>query len=129
MKKFPHDGVYTRLRPSKIHGIGVFAIRPIPKDAYIFTGDNSKMVWVNKKYVEKLDPEIRRLYGDFCVINGDRYHCPDNFNNLNVGWYLNESRDNPNVRCDENLDFYALRDIEVDEELMVDYSTFSDDPE
>jgi SET domain-containing protein len=128
MTELPHEGVYTRIKPSKIHGVGVFAIREIPKDTYIFTGDNSKMVWVDKSIIDKQDIEIKRLYDDFCIIKGDKYLCPDNFNNLNVGWYLNESKYNPNVRCDENYDFYALRDIKKDDELTVDYSTFSDYP-
>ena len=62
------------------------------------------------------------------MIEGNKYYCPDNFNNLNVGWYLNESKENPNVRCDDNYDFYALRDIKKDEELTVDYATFSEYP-
>lgn len=124
----PHNGVFTRLRPSMIHGVGVFAIKDIPKDTNIFTGDNSKMVWVNKGEIEKQEPAIRDLYDDFCIIQGNKYYCPDNFNNLSVGWYLNESKDNPNVGCDDNYDFYALRDIKKDEELTVDYSTFSEYP-
>jgi hypothetical protein len=124
----PHNGVFTRLCPSKIHGIGVFAIRDIPKDTYIFSGDNSKVVWVKKSEIQKQDAAIKQLYDDFCIIQGNTYGCPDNFNNLNVGWYLNESKKNPNVRCDPNYDFYALRDIKTGEELTVNYSTFSEYP-
>lgn len=37
MKKgLPHQQVYTRLKPSKIHGVGVFAIRPIPKNTRLY---------------------------------------------------------------------------------------------
>jgi len=124
----PHDSVYTRLAPSNIHGVGVFAIRDIPKDANIFSGDSSKMVWVDRSEIENSDVEIKKLYDDFCIIKGNKYCCPDNFNNLTVGWYLNESTDDPNVRCDEKFDFYALRDIKKGEELTVDYSTFSEYP-
>lgn len=125
----PHAGVYTRIMPSPIHGIGVFAIRDIPKGTYIFAGDSSKLVWVDKHDLDGLDAESRKLYDDFCVIKGDKYLCPDNFNNLNVGWYLNESRENVNVGCDENYDFFALRDVKAGEELTLDYSTFSDEQE
>ena len=125
----PHHGVYTRIKVSPIHGVGVFAIRPIPKGAYIFEGDNSKMVWVDKSEVDQLEPELKRLYDDFCVIKGDKYFCPNNFNNLNVGWYLNECKEDPNVGCNDDFDFYALRDIQVGEELTLNYSSFSDEPE
>jgi len=126
-KKLPHNGVFTRLRPSKIHGIGVFAIIDIPKGTYIFPYDNSKMVWVDKTDIEDQEAEVRKMYDDFCIIKGNKYYCPDNFNNLNVGWYLNESKENPNVGCDEKYDFFAIRDIKKNDELTVDYSTFSDD--
>jgi hypothetical protein len=37
-KKFPHEDVVTRLAPSPVHGVGVFAIRAIRKDTKIFLG-------------------------------------------------------------------------------------------
>jgi SET domain-containing protein len=125
----PHAGVFARLRPSKIHGVGVFAIRDIPNGTYIFTRSNSNMVMVDICDIEVQEPAIKELYDDFCIIHGSKYYCPDSFNNLNVEWYLNESKENPNVKCDANFDFYALRDIRRDEELTVDYSTFSEYPQ
>jgi hypothetical protein len=35
----PHQGVYVRLRPSKLHGVGVFAIREIPPGTNLFPHD------------------------------------------------------------------------------------------
>lgn len=128
MTNLPHEGVYTRLKPSDIHGVGVFAILDIPKDTYIFNGDNSKMVWVDKSVIDEQDKEIKKLYDDFCIIKGNKYYCIDSFNNLNVGWYLNESKDDPNVGCDDNYEFYALRDIKKGEELTMDYSSFCEYP-
>ena len=69
-----------------------------------------------------------KLYDDFCIIKGNKYGCPINFNSLTVGWYLNESKENPNVRATNDYDFIAIRDIKKGEELTVDYSTFSDYP-
>ncbi len=127
----PHYGVYARLGPSKIHGIGVFAIRKIKKGTYAFSGDDENMVWVGKSNLRNLPREIRRLYEDFAVIkkNGTLYGCPRNFNILTVGWYLNCSQ-NPNVGCDvgRGYEFYALRDIKRGEELTVDYKTYSELP-
>jgi hypothetical protein len=122
---FPHDGVYTRLAPSKIHGVGVFAIRDIPKGTNIFENDTSRMVRIEKNDVANVNPALKQLYEDFCVIQGNEYRAPENFNSMTVGWYLNESKRNPNVRCTEHYDFIALRDIKRGEELLVDYSTYS----
>lgn len=127
--RFPHDGVYTRISPSNIHGVGVFAICKIPKGTNIFHGDDTEMVWIKMPDLKTLPLEIKKLYEDFAVIrkNGTEYGCPKNFNMLTVGWYLNHSK-KPNVRCGKNYEFFALRDIKPGEELTVDYKTYSELP-
>lgn len=129
---FPHFGVYTRIKRSKVdkNGVGVFAIRSIKKGTNIFSTDTAKMVPVDGKQIKRLPKEIKKLYEDFCVIkkkkNGKTYLCPRNFNVLTVAWYINDS-DDPNVRCDKYYDFFALRNIRAGEELTAEYSTYSDE--
>ena len=105
--------------------MGVFAIRDIPKGTDIFYGDDDPIVWVSKDKINKLDPEIKKLYKDFAVIKGKKYGCPKNFNQLTLSWYLNHSK-NPNVGCDKEYKFYALRDIKKREELTADYNTYNE---
>jgi hypothetical protein len=124
----PHDNVYTRLGVSKIHGVGVFAICDIPKGTNIFSNDECEMVWVDEADIGNIDSELKRLYDDFCVIKNGKYGCPKNFNMLTVGWYLNESKDNPNVLCTDDYDFIALRNIKKGEEITIDYSKYSEYP-
>src|SRR5437667_6655247 len=121
--KLPHDGVYTRLKPSKVAGVGVFAIRHIPKGTYIFEPDNDNLKLIRQKKITNLDPALRELYTDFCVLRGDKYYCPDSFNKLTPSWYLNTAQD-PNVAADLELKFYALRDIVAGDELTADYSAY-----
>jgi hypothetical protein len=125
----PHRSVYTRLRPSKVAkgGVGVFAIRKIQKGRAIFSGDGDQMVWIEEGALPNKPKEIRKLYEDFSVMKQKRYGCPPTFNQLTPAWYLNESK-TPNVACDSEYEFYALRDIKPGEELTVDYSTYSDSP-
>ncbi len=127
-KKLPHNNIYTRLAPSKIQGVGVFAIRDILKGTNIFSNDKSKMIWIDESEIKNIDPEVKKLYDDFCVIKNGKYGCPKNFNTLTVGWYLNESKENLNVRCIKDYNFIAIRDIKNGEELFIDYSTFSEYP-
>jgi hypothetical protein len=96
----------------------------------LFVGDNEEMLWVKKNVVSKQIKQIRKLYEDFSVVRDGRYGCPITFNRLTMAWYLNEpvKAGLPNVACGENYDFAALRDINVGEELTVDYSTYSDAP-
>lgn len=127
-KSFPHDDVYARLQNSPIHGVGVFAIRDIPRGTKIFRNDDSKMIWINKADIGNIDTELLRLYDDFSISKKGKLGCPKNFNMLTVGWYINESKGNPNVSCNDDYDFVALRDIKKGEELTSNYSTYSEHP-
>jgi hypothetical protein len=124
----PHRDVYVRLGSSKIGrtGVGVFAIRNIPRNARVFAGENEEIFWAKKNSLPK-GRGLRELYVDFAIIKGDYYGCPVSFNRLTPAWFTNESK-RPNTRCDENYDFYSLREIASGEELTVDFSTFSDLP-
>ena len=125
MARPPHFGAYVRLKRSRIHGIGVFAIRDIPKGTYVFRGDNHEMVWVKASATSRLDKAVKMLYSDFCVSRNGRYGCPKNFNLLTPAWYLNHSK-KPNMAADKKYDFYSLRRIKKGEELTVDYDTYAD---
>lgn len=122
----PHVGVYTRLGRSKTHGVGVFAIRKIGRGTKVFGGDDAGMVWIDKHKTERLPNRVKKLYDDFAVLKNGRYGCPASFNQLTLSWYLNESRTHPNVRCDENDDFFATRDIKAGEGLLANYPQYSE---
>ena len=126
-KNLPHDGVYTRLKPSKIHGVGVFAIRDIPKGTAVFAEDDDDIVWVDKVVIADLSEEFKNLYKDFCILKEGRYGCPVSFDKLTIAWYLNNS-DEPNLAADDEYRFHALRDIKAGEELTAKYSEYSEEP-
>jgi SET domain-containing protein len=126
-RKPPHYRVYARIARSKIHGVGVVAIRRIKKGTHIFYGDDAELVWLDRKTVSRLPLELKKLYKDFAVVRGNRYGCPKNFNLLTPAWYLNHSK-HPNVACDANYNFFATKDIQKGEELTVDYDSYSDKP-
>lgn len=127
--RLPHEQVYVRLGLSAIHGIGVFAIRPIPQGTNIFANDAVEMVWVAKAELAAagLTPAERSFYEDFGIQSGDRIGCPVNFHNLTPGWYLNEPAPGTeaNVSPDEEFNFTAARDIAPGEELTIRYLDFS----
>lgn len=123
--KLPHYGVYTRIAPSKIHGVGIIAIRPIQKGTYIFFPDDDKLRWENATEIKRLPKEIKKLYKDFCIKKGRRYGCPVNFNKLTPAWFLNHST-HPNVAADSDYRFYALRNIRKGEELTADCRIYSE---
>lgn len=122
--KPPHYGVYTRIGRSKVHGVGIVAIRPIKKGAYVFFPDDDKLYWIKATAIKRLPIEIKRLYKDFCIKKGERYGCPTNFNKLTPAWFLNHST-NPNVAADSSYRFYALKNIKRGDELTANYREYS----
>lgn len=128
--KLPHQDVWVRLGVSAIDGIGVFAIRPIPKGTDIFANDKVPLVWVSRSELDTagLSEAQRALYHDFGIQRRDRIGCPANFNNLTPGWYLNEPPDGgrANVAADSHFAFTASRDIAEGEELTINYAGFSE---
>jgi len=124
-----HDGVYCRLSASPIHGVGVFAIRDIPKgtnpfkvmapdDYYYYTEDELKSV----------SPGVMKLIDQFCYCVDGVYEIPKrSFNTLSLSVYLNHSK-TPNLRMIDDGEFEALMDIAPGDEVTMDYDhSFNDE--
>jgi SET domain-containing protein len=126
-KRAPHDGVYARIGPSRIHGVGVRAIRDIPAGTLVFLGESERIVWMKRAEVRRMPTAIRALYEDFGMVDGEHIGVPPTLNMLSVGWYVNHS-DRPNVEAGDDGRFRALRRIRKGEELTADYRTFVDEP-
>ena len=123
----PHAGVYARIGLSRVHGVGVRAIRDIPAGTLVFQGENGRVAWVSRAAVRRLPKEIRALYEDFGIVSGEQLGVPPNLNMLSVGWYVNHSN-RPNVEAGDDGRFRALRRIRKGEELTADYRGFVDEP-
>jgi SET domain-containing protein len=123
----PHAGVYTRIGPSRIDGVGVIAIRPIPARTLLFRGEHERAVWLQRTTVRRLPKALRALYEDFGMVAGSQIGVPPNLNQLSVGWYVNHA-DEPNCVVGDDGRFRTLRRIRIGEELTADYRTFVDEP-
>ncbi|MCC6842263.1 MAG: SET domain-containing protein [Saprospiraceae bacterium] len=114
---------YVRLRPSSIHGIGVFAIRNIPKGCQnLFSKNPGDWVELSKTEVEALPSASRDLVETYCLFDREKYYIPANgFKEMDLSLFLNHA-DNPNVRSvNDGAFFEAIRDIEEGEEITIDY--------
>jgi hypothetical protein len=121
----PHRNLYTRIKASS-KGVGLFAIRSIPKGTQLFVGDVGNTVRILVSTVNKIsDAEVRRMYTDFCPVVDNYFIAPIDFNQMTMSWYMNHS-DAPNVTVVSDLQFVASKVIHVGEELTTNYTTFSD---
>jgi uncharacterized protein len=123
--QLPHRNLYTRIKASS-KGVGLFAIRGIPKNTKLFIGDIGNTVKILVSDVDKIDDaEVRRMYIDFCPVIGNYFVAPSDFNQMTMSWYLNHS-DEPNVTVVPELQFVTSRFVPLGEELTTNYTTYSD---
>ena len=116
---------YVMIKPSPLHGIGVFAIRDIPKGtSNIFSKGVGDWIKVSKEEVDALPQHSKDLVENHCLFDEDHYFIPDyGFKLVDLVIYLNHS-ETPNViSLNDGEEFEAIRDIAIGEELLVDYGT------
>jgi len=124
---------YCRLKASKIEGVGVFAIKDIPKGKNPFPGIKSgKWHKFEMKALKKLDKEVLKLVDDFFVIEKDQtvYIPETGLNGIDISFFVNNSK-NPNLKIVEDgkteaLNFKTIKPIKKGEELTVSYATYDE---
>jgi SET domain-containing protein len=118
--------VATRLAPSPIHGIGVFAASSIAVGTPIWRFEPGLDLDLDPALAVDLPEHARTFLAHFAYV--DRYInrlilCFDN------GRFVNHS-DDPNILCDYSQDRFgidiAARDIAAGEEITTDYTDFED---
>lgn len=124
--------IYCRLQPSSIHGIGVFAIRDIPKGVNPFFG-HLTAPWKKFFYKEfignsRIPPQVKEYVAAVYPIQNGILYMPDHsLNAIGIYYFLNHS-DAPNIDgSDDCPEFFTLRDIKKGEELFADYRTYGDE--
>lgn len=116
--------MWVTLKPSAVHGIGVFAIRNIPKGCRtIFSQNVGEWIRLPVSDVEKLPQYSKSLIETYCLYDDDHYYVPDyGFKVMDMVNYLNHSS-TPNVASVNDGEYFeAIRDIAEGEELFVNYN-------
>jgi SET domain-containing protein len=125
------ENVYCRIKRSGISGVGVFAIRDIPK------GTNPFKMFKEGDFVEakveevtenpNIPQAVKELVNDMYVVeDGMIYLNSFGLNSINISYFLNHSTD-PNMETTNGAEsFITLKDIKTGEELTVNYYEYSD---
>ena len=121
---------YVILRPSKIAGIGVFALRPIRKgcrDMFSPPNPDDKWITFSREEVQNLPVHARLLVENYCLFDANQYYVPEKgFKALDASLFLNHSNTPNIISIEEGNYFETLRDIDEGEELLIDYGTIVD---
>jgi SET domain-containing protein len=116
--------VYCKLGVSTIHGVGVFAIRDIPKGTLPL---KSMVTHKEKKFsrteLKDVPGSVRKHLADFCLVESGRVFVPQiGMNAVNISTYLNHSK-TPNLFFNKQEVLEALHDVPRGAELTIDYDT------
>jgi len=118
------NAAYVKVAPSPVHGVGVFAMRDIPKDTLVMRFDyrDFPCVEIKKKLLkQKLHPDVYSQLIKNWAVTEDGVIVPVNVTQqLHFVNFLNHS-DQPNIRFD-NCKYYSTRKIAKDEEIFIDFS-------
>lgn len=114
-----NDIVKIKLAPSKIHGVGVFAMEDIKKGDKLYTDIIPHQFDLPYSRFNELKPEVRDLIlGQFpLIVQGSHFMFPI----TKSSGYLNHS-DTPNYDGKNDV---ALQDIAKGEEITEDYRTIN----
>lgn len=123
-----HQDTYVALKPSPVHGIGVFAIREIPKGCRtLFSKEEEEWIKLSMEEVEQLPAHSRNLVETYCLFDEKNYFVPHyGFKLMDIVHYINHSAEPNIVSINEGEQFEALRDIKEGEELLLNYGTIAE---
>ena len=127
LKAIRHQ-TYCKIAPSKIHGVGVFAIKHIPIniDPFKEYPQGSETIFkVEHDLLKDIDPTLKKYIYQMYV-NDPEYIYLENIspNNLPIYYRMNHSND-PNIAWDhKKRSFKSVKDINVEEQLLLDYDKY-----
>jgi len=114
--------VYCRIGVSPLHGVGVFALRAIPRglDPLPSWLDNAGVQFTQQE-LKLLPRGVKKQIKTFCYYDEDGFVIPSiGMNSFDMSIYLNHSK-TPNVKMKKSGKFVTLRAIRTGEELLMDY--------
>ena len=114
--------VYCHLAASSVNGVGVFALRAIPKGVEPLRSlVQEDEIRFTKEEIKSLPKAVRDEISKFCLIEDQEVHISSlGMNTARMAIYLNHSK-TPNVKYQKNGQLITLRASKKGEELLMDY--------
>jgi SET domain-containing protein len=117
--------VKTKIGPSSIEGIGLFADEFIPKGTFVWKFAPGFDMAVKPERLQELSAPSREQFLKYAYMNmttGEWILCVDDARFFNHSDTPNTTH--RNLAQDSNGDDFANRDIQIGEELTTDYRSF-----
>lgn len=111
----------VKLAPSQVNGagVGVFALSKIEKEKIVF--DTNTNIFIKWGEINGIDENILKYIQQICHYNDQGFWIDCPVNKITPSYYVNHSED-PNLHHDAETDtFFAIKTIEIGEELTCVY--------
>lgn len=125
------NDIYCRIGVSQIHGVGVIAIRDIPKNINPFKMTNNykeKTIALAQKDLKNIPKEVKKMVQDFIAPVDGKYDVPlHGLNSMDITFYMNHDENNNVTIVDTGetyLSFLTKRNIKKGEELTINYNDY-----
>jgi len=125
---FLEHKVFIKVKPSKVHGVGVFSIKVIPKDTKIFENPPVSInTVIDKSKLEHIDKGVLKWLEDIWPATPTKQQLVlKDFDMSCMRLFINHSSE-PNVYRNKDGDYITLCNIEEDEELFINYRVSFDE--
>jgi len=122
------EETFITLKPSPVHGIGVFALRDIPRGCKtLFSRNVGEWIRVPISDIDQLPDQTRNMVETYCLYDDTHYYLPDyGFKVMDLVNYLNHSSTPNVISVNDGEYFESLREIKEGEELLVNYGEIVD---
>ena len=128
------NDIYCRIGVSSINGVGVIAIKDIPKGTNPFKNLSNKKDKIIRLYdnnLQEIDSNVVKLVKDFFgATDGPCYILYEGPNYINISYYMNHSTTPnlniiPNINENEYCTFITNTFIRKGEELTINYYDYN----
>jgi len=130
------NNVYCRIKPDSFGGVGVFAVKDIPKGVNPFKLSNGeclhyKTIDVPEEVVNSLQTGVKKMVKDFYVKeNNNTYSIPYQGINVNdITFYINESKNsNLDIIITKKCDMFIFKTnklIKKGQQLFINYNNYN----
>jgi SET domain-containing protein len=117
------NNTWVMIKPSGIHGIGVFAVRDIHKGCReMFSKEMGEWTEVPRAEVDALPQHAKNIVETYCLFDAETYYIPARgFKVMDISLFLNHSETPNIISINDGEYFETICDIKAGEELVIDY--------
>jgi len=114
--------ISARVEKSDISGVGLFAIKDIPKNTIVFPVNKFSTQTYKKNYLRNqgVTNDVINMFDDYWCSNSDEIMVHDDSYHLYPSFFINHSS-NPNI-INDGANWVTLTNIKKGDELLEDYN-------